>query len=71
MYVLVILRGKPRDIKYKIIEDDYSTNAFVSDYEFTDKEDIEELGDLTDKEEDLINLAIGEAYAEHDYGPDC
>lgn len=65
-YLTITLRGEEYEIDYRVVEDDPTTNAFVSEWEFVDKGFDGPPLDLTDAEEELINLKIGEAYSESD-----
>lgn len=73
MYLTITLRGKQYEIDVRIVEDDPSTNAFESAWEFVEKGTNAPCLDLTDAEEEMISLAIGEAYADghFDYVDEC
>lgn len=68
MYVGVVLRGINCDIKYRVLEDEPSTNTFESEWEFTDPPSFADT--LTEAEDALINLAIAEAAWPYDEEPD-
>lgn len=68
-YTSVKLRGIDCDIAYRVIEDDPSTNAFESEWHFTDPPPFAD--SLTDEEETLISTTISEAaWHSDDGGPD-
>lgn len=70
MYATVFLRDREWDIKYRVVEDDPSTNAFEIEWEIHGKEDAKVFGNATEDEESVIFITVCKAARDYDNSDD-